>query len=368
MKCNLLLVQIVFILFFSCIDNDVSNKGKQIGIDFAQIESISFKEIFEEVDVIVPELNEYSSIKDITRVFFLDSMICIYDRSYLGHVFLFDMTGKHIRNIGIRGEGPEEYPDIADVKVYDKQSIWILSAMRNCLFVYNLDGKLEEIIPLPKYDRSYKSFSFLNKDSIAFWSADRYKLKFYSLSKKEIFHEEYEEGKRDIFCSYEFQIDKCLCRGMTNTIYSLEKGYLEPMYTWDFGDLTNNLSKLQYPDYNDGKEVRKFAEDAYSSKIVDYLLPFHGMNNRYIYTQAYRKNKPHNIFYNYLNDKVYCFEKTKEGASFYPICWDDIYVFGLVPKSIEDVIPEKIMNDNIKTKINGINEESNPIIVKYKLR
>jgi len=336
--------------------------GEIINIDLNKFDNVEFSKLFDDVEIIIPELTENSTIKDITKVFLLDSLLCIYDRSYLGRVFIFDSTGRFVRRIGEMGEGPNEYSDIADVRIH-RNSIWMLSAIKNRFLVYNLDGDLVDIVKLPKYERSYKSFSFLNNDSIVFWSGDDLKIKFYSLSRNQIFNEGYEEKYRDIFCSYEFQIDGHLCRGLTNTVYTLKEGNISSLYSWNFGDMNNNLSKIKYPDYNDGESVRKFAEEVYASRVVNYALPYHGMNSMYYYTQVCRKNKIFHLFYNRLNgDNIY-FEKMDGELELYPICWTDDYLVGLSPNSFTDMIPNAIAINRIDIK-----EDSNPALIKYKFK
>ncbi|MDR2919119.1 MAG: 6-bladed beta-propeller [Tannerella sp.] len=367
MKYSINMITLLLVTLVSCSNKENRETVSGILVDLSQPREIELYDLFEKVEVIIPELKDSAYIKEINRVFFTDQMICIYDHFYLGRVLLFDNSGKFIRQIGTLGEGPDEYSDIADVRInIDSKTIWLLSAIDYKFFVYNYQGDLLEIIRLPRYNRAYKSFTFLNKDSIAFWNADNpYKLKYYSLSTNTVFREEFEEPDRDIFCSYEFQIDKALCRGMTNTIYSLKKGRMEPLYTWDFGRLNNDLSDIDYPDYNNREEIMRFAKDAYSSRIINYLMFNHGMNDQYIYTQLWRKDISYNLFYNRKTEESFFFEKTMEGATMWPIYWTADFVIGLALPSLEAVLPEALITEEIREKLNQLNEESNPILIKY---
>lgn len=356
---------------FSCNEKAEQKNGIFITVDISQRNKVSFGDIFESMDPIILETTENSLIRDITKVYLSDSSIYVYDKYRLGKLLLFDNKGRFLKKIGERGEGPKEFLDISDIVVnFEKESIWILSAMGNKLFVYSLLGEFIEIINLPEIDGgAYQMMTFIDKDNIAFWCADPIKkIKYYSLQDKHIFYEFYTELSRDIFCRYEFQMEKSFCRGLTNTIYALNKDEATPLYVWDFGENNNNVEKLKYPNYSDFNQVRSFAEDVHSSRIVNYTMLLHGKNENYIYTQLYMKNTPYNLFFNTKNRKSIIFEKTTEGAYLYPIYWANEYMVGLAIPSLEEMIPEQLQTKEIKEKIDKLTDESNPILIKYNFK
>lgn len=344
-----------------------SEKGLVIAVDITKPKKVSIWDLFERLEIISLETTEHSLIKQVDKVFEMDGQLCVYDYSYMGRILLFDANGKFLRTIGKKGEGPDEFPDIADVAVrQEDQTVWILSALKNKLFIYDTWGELQQVIPLNS-EKILNQLTLLNNDTIAFYSASKqmHHLKFYSLKENRIFHEAFEEPNTDTFCSDEFQIDKALCRGMTNTVYALEKGYMEPLYTWDFGKLNNDLSGIEYPDFNNYEEVLRFSKEVYSSRITNYVMPYHGMNDQYIYAQLWRKDTFYNLFYNRKTGKPFLFEKTTEGATMYPIYWTDKYAIGLALPSLEAVLPKALITKEIQDQLDQLDEESNPILLKY---
>lgn len=357
----------LFVFFSSCNSKNALYDENVIAVDLSNPDKISFYDLFDRIEPIILEMTESSLIKDVTSIYASDSLLYLYDRSYSGQVLMFTSEGEFIQQIGEKGGGPEQFLHISDFAVnFSRKELFILSAIDRKLFVYNLQGEIINVFNLPSREEAFQKMTFLDDDTIVFWCANQSnKLKYYSISGNAIFHESYTEENRDIFCRDPFQVEKALCRGMTNTVYDLSKKELIPLYTWDFGSLNNNLKNIDYPDYNNGNEVASFARDAYGSKIVNYIISLHGSNERYRYAQLIIKNDFYNIFWKKEDRKTLFLKETEEGANMYPIYWTNDYMIGLAFPSLEDVLPPSLRTEEINTKINSLKEDDNPILLKY---
>lgn len=80
--------------------------------------------------------------------------------------------------------------------------------------------------------------------------------------------------KKIYFAKTYFHFPHSLCRSLTNTIYSLSKTTLTELYHWDFGNLNNDIEKLEFPSGWNQQEKIQYAKDAYSSKSVNYVIEF----------------------------------------------------------------------------------------------
>jgi hypothetical protein len=171
-----------------------------------QLNTISFYDIFETIEIISLETKDESLIKEITKVRIFDDYIYIYDRSYSGRLIVYDSNGNYIRKIGIKGEGPDDYIDISDFSLDEKsKKIIILSSIANCLIEYTFEGNFIRKVKLPQIENgTYSKMTIINKDTIAFWTSkeNAYYLKYYSINSDVIVNEEFVEERKDIFCQY----------------------------------------------------------------------------------------------------------------------------------------------------------------------
>lgn len=94
-----------------------------------------------EFDGIVPlQSAEKSLLQSVDKIELFGNCYYILDKRQAA-VFVFDDAGRFIRRIGARGQGPEEYPAIADFTV-DKEGarVMILSDHRPRVYAYDLHG------------------------------------------------------------------------------------------------------------------------------------------------------------------------------------------------------------------------------------
>lgn len=90
-------------------------------------------------DFLFKEINKIRIVND--HIFILDGR--------LGKLLVFDMNGTSKAKIGMKGNGPNEYIDIADFDVDSEGFIYTIDGRLDKLFVYNPDYSLNSVRLLP---------------------------------------------------------------------------------------------------------------------------------------------------------------------------------------------------------------------------
>lgn len=85
------------------------------------------------------EINKVRLIKD--KIFILDGR--------LKKLLVFDKDGNGVAIIGTKGNGPNEYIDIADFDIDKEGMIYTIDGRLDKLFIYNPDYSLKKTMPLP---------------------------------------------------------------------------------------------------------------------------------------------------------------------------------------------------------------------------
>lgn len=371
-----LLFMILLVPFFcDCKNKMESNEKNIISIDIVKNTEVSLFDIFSKIEIVNLEINDSSIIKRIDKLQVYNGDYYIHD--YFSHkLFSFNEIGRFNFKIDNRGQGPDEYMNISDFDI-NNDSLSLLSSMDGDIHIYDLQGNFIRKHRLPKCRGSYSNIRYLNNDTIAFMTFDfENRLKFYSKLRNVIFKESVpqEDNIYSSFSTPVFPYGNYYIEAFDNRVMQMSsKGELTVGYEWDFGVLNNDVANFKKaPDANDAnaqKELYEFARKIYASEVVNYFFGMAGGNTQYVYTQIMRKNKNMSIFYNKETKQNYVFEKTIEGASVFPVFWTDEYVIGIVPEikeiSMDDIIPDKILDENNRAIKMKISEFDNPILIKY---
>jgi len=365
-----------FIIYFFCsiFLYNCTEKRKDaintITVNLDQKQDVSIFELFSKIDIIPLETNDLSLIKFVQKVIVNQGNIYVLDE--MSKILVFSPEGKFLFKIDSKGMGPDEYLDISDFDILN-DSLSVLSAVDNRMLIYDTNGHFVRKFSLPRISRAYNSFKNINNDSIVFWTYDYEKrIKIYSKSAKRIFKEGIPE-KDNIYRNFGIQIfpySTFIPSVTDNRVFKITpKSEIVEAYKWDFGKLNNTPEMTENaPKLKSQNEMKEFRKKVQSSEVINYNFLKAGGNSRYIYTKLNHKNTHINIFYDKLSKKTYLFEKTTEKIKFYPLYWTDSYMIGFIPEkvsTVNDIIPDVILNqEQIKIK-NNLSKFDNPVLVKY---
>ncbi len=140
---NISIILIVYFLICTCRSSEeIPNKFSSINIadNIGNSNTLRISEIAEKIDYIPLETNSFSMMKDIRSIFYSsDHFIIKPILSETEKIYIFDKDGKIFNVINKRGRGPDEYIMSYSIDV-NKDTITILSV--NKIFEYTFNGKL----------------------------------------------------------------------------------------------------------------------------------------------------------------------------------------------------------------------------------
>ena len=125
----------------SCTSKNNKSVFFTIDVNSAKEQSISLSKITEKIEAIELEMTENSLIaaRSIRRVLYTGEHIIVCE---ISKVMLFDNSGKFIRQIGSRGQGPGEFTSIFDITAdIINNHIYIITASDNRIICYDFAGK-----------------------------------------------------------------------------------------------------------------------------------------------------------------------------------------------------------------------------------
>lgn len=96
--------------------------------------------IVEKVDFFQLETNSESLIGKINKVLTTNEELLILDTQTTARVYIFDHTGKFIRNIAKEGNGPGEYSFLGDMDIDCQNNLHLLDLRKAKILQYRLDG------------------------------------------------------------------------------------------------------------------------------------------------------------------------------------------------------------------------------------
>lgn len=371
MKINIIYICLYILIstLYSC----RKDNNNEICVDIEQRDKVSMSDIFSKIVIIPLETNDQSLIKEVSKIIEIDHKYYIFDFPK-SEILIFNANGKYLTKIANRGYGPDQYNNISDFDInFNKKEICLLSSVDRTMHEYDLNGNFLNRYKLPKIKNAYISFKYLNNDTIVFWTFDYdNRIKFYSVSRNIIIQETFPE--KDIFLnkfiSAQFPYKNYLCRSSQNLIYKISQNCkIEKGYEWNFGNLNNNVKKINSTfNSRSQEEMMMYAKKVFASEGINYIFGLQGGNSRYLYTQITRKNTQINIFHEKKTKKNYVFKNSIEGAKLYPLYWCNDYIIGIHfdnRTSLDETIPNEILDAGNIEKKKLISEFDNPILIKY---
>ena len=277
MKQTSLIATIIVLLFCGACKQSTENKAEQQSENIIPIKMDKpldkyvdkFSNLFSKVRYVPLEETPNSILGDVRELLVTNSGDLIVFDLFGEGVFRFAPDGKFLNNIGVRGPGPNEYIRPMDVEYdpfTDKVLVWDNGA--SSILTYSLDGKMEHKIKLPWI---INKIGIIDKEHLICYmnhgeflkegeTAYNYKV----IRRDGAIVKEFGEYGAEMngFCPpadnmFYNQLGRCLCNPpLSNTLYSVENGTLEPVVTFDF--LENNIpEEWKKSPYEDFKQKRR---------------------------------------------------------------------------------------------------------------
>ncbi len=326
MKARRKITSILFVAFAAlvlagCKDDSAMQTEEILVHPDSMEEKFPFAEMFQYEKCIPLETNEKCQISEIYRVFPLDSVLVIWDRSS-EKVFVFNRNGKFLNKIGDKGHGNVEYVRLRDVLVdYKKKTINLLDDLSSKIQSFHQDGTHVETI---KYNKT-GAFGFYCNDEKVWLECDGLNdstslLSVYDREKGETektYFPMFKDGRIPILLEKNFSMNPeyqvLFSTPYINTIYKIENDRLFPKYRVNIIGNTLDDSDLTSDSYKEGLK----AEDYYGwisnvYLVKDYLFfrfKYRGSSKITSYSVCYNtKEKVCHLFdYTLQHDKKLTF-------------------------------------------------------------
>ena len=129
-------IAILLLLAISCKQETATNSLIHINIDPDKVEEIYdiAGDVENEWEIIPLETTDECLVAQISKIVFQNGKYYVLDRQSVIHVF--DASGKFLRKLDKKGEGPGEYRDIASFDVIGND-VLISEAYKRRLFIYD---------------------------------------------------------------------------------------------------------------------------------------------------------------------------------------------------------------------------------------
>jgi hypothetical protein len=168
------------IFCYNCSNNNkvriVADAAYVIDINKAEEKDVfHLSDIVEKVRPIRLEETDYALIGEIDKIQAFDNNIFVLDAYIAKKLFVYDMNGKYIQQIGAMGQGPDEYMGVLSFCIdTDKKEIYLLDYWKYRLLKYRIeDGKLLDKINLP-HDISYSDLVYVENNIYMCITHDNY--------------------------------------------------------------------------------------------------------------------------------------------------------------------------------------------------
>ena len=367
---KIVLVVLLITIFIS------SNLVKEVdypvlSVNVTQANPPSLFDIFQKIEIIPLETTDHSLIggQGNNTVFYNNHYYILDGLSK--SFYCFDEHGKFVRKIANEGAGPYEYIYAADFIINEYNNTAELLSPFGFLYVYELSGKFVKKIRLPNVVPNYQEIMLLN-DSLRILTSsvdnNQDQLYVYSTRSNTIVNSFYRENP----AIFNFN-NRSLCRyndsifyfkALVNKVFKINQHGYEIAYSWDVGVLNPETTKL------DTDITNERLTDMFLNSQIKGVYNEQFQNDKYYYTLFNRSVNQNivrtNVFYNKRDHKKYVFEKFKEDLAFFPFYWCDDYVLSSSGSfNTSKSVTLSILDEENAKKLNAMEEEDNPFIIKY---
>jgi len=376
---RVIFVALMITIFIACKKNNVKESDYPVlSVDITRMNPPSLYDFFRKIEIITLETTDSSLIGgSATNTVFCNNHYYILDnrsRSF----YCFDEYGKFVKRIANEGQGPQEFISVGDFVINKSSNTAELLSSFGYLYVFELSGKFANKIalPVPNY---YHEIAVLN-DSLRILltqSADHNEDQLYVYSTRSniivnsFYREDFAIFNFNPRYLYQYNDNIFYYKPLISKVYEVDQHGYKVAYSWDFGSLNPENAKLNKSelDNHNGSITNERLAKMFVDGQIKGLYNVQYQNDKYYYTLFNRSVNSEilrtNVFYDKRDHKTFVFEKFKEGLIFFPFFWCDDYVLSTSASSFSKAIDTSILDEENAKKLNEIEEEDNPFIIKY---
>jgi len=383
MKKFFLLILLAFMLSCNFIERDsikLDSSKMNLPVDLEQEDDVvSFYDLFDNIKLIKLETNDKSLISNVDKIVFHKDTIFILDRK-MKSLFLFDYDGKYINTLRQYGQGPGQYSEITDFIINDyTNQIEVLSVHKGIL-CYDMNLNFLHKIDFPSNGflaHSFASLDSINKvfynlikpNNLEIWDMKRkVKLGGYLNIPDYVYRKSVIGGPYSLKSVSQGRVH--LKQSFSNIVYEVTKDSFCIGYKWDFGKFNFSIDEL-----DEGLSEQEYdrilnSVSFLNSRVSSFLCL---ESNEYLYLSQFSYGEERvikNVLYNVKTNTYKKFSKLKEGVLF-------PYYSNIIGDSVfsicrDTLVANKYLSEEMKNdydiSYNGLDEDSNPLILVYKLR
>lgn len=375
---NIITFLSLVILLLSCSKKtnapEHSQKIFDIRIDVDKI-SDSYN-ISPDVDIVPLETNENCLIGGVFKIIYANQTYYILDK-LSNQILLFDNKGKFVSKLNRSGPGPQEYVRIDEFTVVG-QDIWISDNASKRIICYNKGNSVVESISMKDFWVYGMAYNAPYIHMVNNWipsGTKNHQVCIYNVNDKKKYHSKpFNPLDTDILHrGIKQQIayaknSSLFIISYNDTIFRMEGEKITPVYTYAFSKRFNNgqmkLNEKESPD-----NIKGIIGLYQTSKSVIILYPDKKQSRFAIYNKV---DKQCQVYSNIRDVSL-------GNMSIFPDYMDEEAIISIKePSSLmylndEEHFLEKIDSNNPKKEqlssiISNLKEESNPIILHYKLK
>ncbi|MDR1331875.1 MAG: 6-bladed beta-propeller [Tannerella sp.] len=282
-------------------------------VDFSSVEKIPLTEIASDIRTVRLETDDDILISYIRQV------IDVGERLLVRHgerCSLFDKTGKYLRDIGGKGQGPREWVNISGLFVRD-DAVFVFDESSHKILVFDFDGLFVREIRMPEKDDYYELMPLHGDDACMLFTPNRSgreKTKFTFLDETGekatvSYDREYKAKFVQAFYIYEGAVfhygDRNYFKEMfSDTIFAVHEDYtVSPRLALDFGKYGASLEKrhgLETPQENVFENMVRTSITGESASYLFFNATLH-RETSYFYLDKQRHTL-HNVSF-YLTEE-----------------------------------------------------------------